>query len=396
MSEEIKVLLPKLGESIHSATIVQWFKQIGDTVHLDEPLLEVSTDKVNSEIPSPTSGILKEIHANPDQELQVGELIAVIAAQSVQSTQTSAAAPLPATQIPANAEKSDFYTPALLRLARENGIALDQLQHIPGTGMGGRLTKNDLENYIEAQSAKPCPLSKAPCASGDVERVKMTGIRKAIAENLVRSSTEMPHGTLVCEVDVTHVLKWIQQHKEHFLATHGAKLTITSFVVHAIAKALQEYPLLNASLEADTIVVKRFIHLGIAVSIEGGLMVPVIKNCQKLSLAEMAKAIGALSTKARSKQLTPDDITEGTITLTNFGMSGVQIGIPIIRHPEVAIIGIGAICKRVVPLEDDVLAVRSMMHVTLTFDHRVFDGMYGCGFLAAMKKHLEEDAEGWK
>ncbi|MBS0651831.1 MAG: 2-oxo acid dehydrogenase subunit E2 [Verrucomicrobia bacterium] len=406
MSEEIKIVLPKLGESIHSATIVQWFKKIGDTVQLDEPLLEVSTDKVNSEIPSPVAGILREIHAHPDQELQVGDLLGVVASGAASAPQAAipgAAAPSPSMseQTASGGEMSDFFSPALLRLARENKIGLDELEKIRGTGAGGRLTKKDLEIYIEKRGAacKPCP-AMAPKSSSmptsadinaEIERLKMSGMRKAIADNMVRSFYEAPHATLVTEVDVTAIIKLIQKEKDAFASRHGFKLTITSFVARAVAKALQEFPLINSSLEGDTILVKRFVNLGIAVSIEQGLVVPVIKNAQKMGLTNIAKSISELSLKARSGKLTQDDISDGTISMTNFGMSGVQIGVPIIRYPEVAIVGIGAICKKVVPLEDDVLAVRSMVHISLTFDHRVLDGMYGCGFLGSLKKHLEED-----
>ncbi len=383
MSEEVKVTLPKLGESILSATIVQWFKQVGDPIQLDEPLLEVSTDKVNSEIPSPASGILKEILAHPDEELRVGDPLAIIAAQQGTAKpilEKKASAPA----APSGGEMRDFYSPALLRLAREKGLGLDELEKISTTGAGGRLTKKDLEAYLE-RPAKPCPIQT------DIERVKMTGMRKAIADNMVRSFYEAPHATLISEVDITPVLKRIQQDKDLFLAKQGVKLTVTSFVARAIARALEEYPLLNSSLEQDTIVVKRFINLGLAVSVDQGILVPVIKQCQKLTLPELAKAIHELSAKARTGKLAPDDVADGTISMSNFGMSGVLIGIPIIRYPEVAIVGIGAIHKQVVALEEDLIGIRSMMHVSLTFDHRVLDGMYGCSFLAALKKHLEQD-----
>ena len=397
MSEEIKVLLPKLGESIHSATIVQWFKKVGDPVHLDEPLLEVSTDKVNSEIPSPAAGVLKEIHAGPDQELQVGELIAVIGANLGGKESVSAiAAPTQAGPVASEVgdEMKNFFSPALLRIARENGIALTELEKIPGTGMGGRLTKNDLEAYVEKK--KGCPYAAKPSAApaeSDVERLKMTGMRKAIADNMVRSFYEAPHATLVTEVDVTNVMKLIQEKKEEFQSKYGFKLTISAFVARAISKALIDYPLINSSLDKDTILVKRFVNLGIAVSVDNGLMVPVVKNCQQMGITGIAKAIGELSTKARNGKLSPDDVADGTITMTNFGMSGIQIGIPIIRYPEVAIVGVGATYKRVVPMENDMLAVRSLMNISLTFDHRVLDGMYGCGFVAALKKHFEEEAQ---
>lgn len=392
MTEEFKVILPKLGESILSATIVQWFKKPGDKVHLDEPLLEVSTDKVNSEIPSPVAGIVKEIFAHPDEELKVGDLLAVISLSgSSAASETTKPIQAAAVKSESDEEMREFFSPALLRLARERGVGLEELEKIPGTGGGGRLTKKDLEHYLE--SKKPC--APAPCplkgGSSEVERVKMSGMRKAIADNMVRSFYQAPHATLVQEVDVTAALKLIQEHKEAFAAEHGAKLTITSFIARAIARALQEYPLLNSSLEEDTIVVKRFVNLGIAVSVDQGIMVPVIKQCQKMQISEIAKSLQSLTMKVREGNLDPSDVTDGTITLTNFGMSGVMMGIPIIRYPEVAIVGIGAILKKVVATSEDTIAIRSMMHLSLTFDHRVLDGMYGCAFLSALKKHIEED-----
>ncbi len=400
MTELTQVLLPKLGESIMNATVVQWFKKVGDFVQLDEPLLEVSTDKVNSEIPSPVSGVITEILAGPDQEIEVGQPLAVIksgATQPAGSGAPGAPAPAPAAKEPAatsGGDMGDFFSPALLRMAREKGVSFEDLARIPGTGDGGRLTKKDLETYLENRNA-PARAQTAPprtAPAGDkVERVKMTGMRKAIAENMVRSFYEAPHATLIAEVDVTPVMTCVQKEKESFLAKHGVKLTVTAFVARAISRALQEFPLINSSLDQDTILIKRYVNLGLAVSVDQGIFVPVIKNCQQLSLPEIAKAINDLSQKARSGNLAPDDTAEGSITLTNFGMSGVSIGIPIIRFPEVAIVGIGAVQKKVVALDNDVIAVRSMMFASLTFDHRVLDGMYGCGFLAAFKKHLEQD-----
>ena len=384
MSEDFEVTLPKLGESILNATIVQWFKKEGDPINKDEPLLEVATDKVNSEIPSPVAGIVKAIHAQPDQEMAVGDLLAVIAREGKSGAKTPTATPEKPKEVSTSEEMKDYYSPALLRLARENNISFEQLAKIQGTGAGGRVTKKDLEAYI---AKGPCPL--APDA--DVEQIKMTGMRKAIADNMVRSFYEAPHASLICEVDVTDVMNTIKTKKETFLQKHGSKLTVTTFVARAIARALKEYPLLNASLKDDTIMVKRFVNLGIAVSVEQGVMVPVVKGIQNLSLHEIASAIGSFAQKARTNALQPDDVKEGTITLTNFGMTGVQIGIPIIRYPEVAIIGMGGITKKVVALDDDTFGVHQIMYVSLTFDHRVIDGMYGCGFLGAVKRHLQED-----
>lgn len=395
MSDQVKVLLPKLGESIHSATVVRWFKNKGESVRLDEPLLEVSTDKVNSEIPSPCAGVLLEQCAHVDQELPVGALVAIISS-SATALQPSVEPAVVASCAKENSEEmKGFYSPAFLRILRESGVSLEEAGKIPGSGMGGRVTKSDLEEYIATKKAK-CPLAKTPSVakapSEDIERLKMSGMRKAIADNMVRSFYEAPHATLVTEVDVTAILKRIQKEKEAFLAQHGAKLTITAFIAKALTEALKEYPLLNASLEQDTILVKKFINIGIAVSVDQGLFVPVIKQAQTLSLPQIASAIGDLSARARAHKLLPDDVKDGTVTITNFGMSGVQIGVPIIRYPEVAIIGVGAVSKRVVPLDDETWGVRSLAHISLTFDHRVLDGMYGCGFLNALKKHIETSA----
>jgi 2-oxoglutarate dehydrogenase E2 component (dihydrolipoamide succinyltransferase) len=404
MSKMVNVALPKLGESIMNATVMQWFKKVGDPVQLDEALLEVSTDKVNSEIPSPVAGVVKSILASVDQEIAVGDILAIIEVGASTSSQAPST-PSPSKQATEKKgqeeDMQDFFSPGLLRMAREEGIAMDELQTIPTTGAGGRLTKKDLEEYV-AGKARQRPVAAAPCPMGtikgqgilqgvEVERVKMSGMRKAIADNMVRSFYEAPHATLITEVDVTAALKLVQKHKEEFLAKYNVKLTITSFVARAISAALKEFPLINSSLEQDTIVVKRFVNLGIAVSVDQGILVPVIKHCHRLSLHEIARELHDLSQKARNNSLTPHDVKEGTITLTNFGMSGVAIGIPIIRYPEVAIIGIGAIQKKVAVLEEDTIAIRSMMNVSLTFDHRVLDGMYGCGFLNALKKHLEND-----
>lgn len=390
MNDEVKITLPKLGESIVSATVVQWFKQVGDRIERDEPLLEVSTDKVNSEIPSPVAGVLQQILAVADQEVQVGEPLAIL------TTGQQSATVVPISSAPSissstdSSENRDFLSPSVMRLLQEKGIALTEIESIPRSGEGGRLTKKDVEQYALSKTKAPCPLRKELSAEG-ADRVKMTAMRKAIADNMVRSFYEAPHASLVTEVDVTDLVKIIQEKKQEFLQTHGAKLTITAFVARAIARAIQAYPLINASLDGDTILMKRFVHLGIAVSVEQGVMVPVLRNCQQLKLSEIATHIASLAEKARNNKLAPSEVQEGSITMTNFGMTGTLIGIPIIRYPEVAIVGLGAITKKVTAMPDDSIAIRSLMMVSLTFDHRVLDGLYGCGFLNELKKHLEED-----
>lgn len=393
MGDHVDILLPKLGESILGATVVQWLKKVGDQVSLDEPLLEVATDKVNSEIPSPVAGVLREIVADVDAEIEVGAKLAIIeVGAAIQAT--AASSPMqPATppQEQHHSDEDSFLSPAVLRLAEMERLSLDTLRKIEGTGERGRVTKRDVERFLERQ--KKCPHEVSPplsvISSSQEERVKMTGMRKAIAENMVRSFYEAPHASLMTEVDVTDVMQLISREKERFLQAHGVKLTITSFIMQALAKAVEQYPLLNAVLEDETIILKRYIHIGIAVNIPGGLVVPVVKNCHERTLVSIAKNIADLSSRARAGKLAPDEVQEGTITLTNFGMTGALIGVPIIRHPEVAIVGAGAIQKRVVVREDDSFAVRQMMYLTLTFDHRVIDGIYGCEFLAAFKKNLE-------
>jgi 2-oxoglutarate dehydrogenase E2 component (dihydrolipoamide succinyltransferase) len=389
MNKEIKITLPKLGESIVSATVVKWFKKVGDTVALDEPLLEVSTDKVNSEIPSPSPGVLKEILAQVDEEVQVGAPLAVLmTAGSVIAPKTEIIAP---TQSFSGTGSEDVLSPAVLRLIKEKGISLHEIEKIPHTGDRGRLTKKDIEDYCSAKkpgnTLAPCPMKKD---QGGTERVKMSGLRKAIADNMVRSFYEAPHASLITEVDVTRIVKLIQEKKQDFLRDHGVKLSVTAFVARAIARAVQEFPLINSSLDGDTIVMKRFVNLGIAVSVDQGVMVPVIRSCQNLSIPDISKRIADLALKAREHRLSPDEVQEGTLTMTNFGMTGTMIGIPIIRFPEVAIVGLGAITKKVMAMPDDSIAIRSCMWVSLTFDHRVLDGLYGCGFLNALKKQIED------
>lgn len=388
MTEVIEVTLPKLGESIVGATVVQWLKEVGDEIAIDEALLEVSTDKVNSEIPSPVAGILKEILVQEDEEIEIGTSLVKIevgeARLAKPATDTVIAQPEPCC---GKKGKEEVFTPAVLRLAQIEGIPLDTLRTIDGSGEGGRITKKDIESYVAGQRT-----SKSAGKSGGEEgeeRIRLSGMRKAIADNTVRSFYAAPHASLVSEADVTDVMQLIAREKEQFKQTHGVKLTITSFLIQAMTKTLQQFPMLNASLEDETIIMKRFVNVGIAVNVDKGLMVPVIKNCHERNLVSIARAISDLSGRARSGKLSPDEVSEGSVTLTNFGMTGALIGVPIIRYPEVAIIGAGTIQKRVVVRDDDSFAVRQMMYLTLTFDHRIIDGIYGCQFLAAFKNHLE-------
>jgi len=401
MSNEINIHLPKLGESIVSATVVQWLKQVGDRVQLDEALLEVSTDKVNSEIPSPVAGILKKILVEVNEEVDVGASLAVIQVgeQVMELAQSSEVTP------PEQKEEQEkdhsmhgFFSPAVLQMAIQEGISISELETIPGTGSGGRISKKDVEAYKSNRVVQEaCPHAKEKVAkdvplisSGSTSsRIKMTGLRKAIAENMIKSYTEVPHAAIVNEVDVTELVKLIQQEKEQFHAKHGAKLTITSFLAKAVADAVAKYPLVNASVDQETIIVKHAVNVGIAVGVEQGVVVPVIKQCELKDIPAIAASIADLSARTRSGKLTHEEVTDGTITITNFGMAGAIMGFPIIRFPEVAIIGIGAIQKRVMVIENDAIAIRQMVDLTFCFDHRVIDGLYACAFLNALIESLK-------
>ncbi|MBI5274089.1 MAG: 2-oxo acid dehydrogenase subunit E2 [Chlamydiales bacterium] len=393
MTELFPVKMPKLGESIVSATITQWLKKEGDHVDADEPLLEVSTDKVNSEIPAPVSGTIAKIIAQEGSEYDVDAILCYI-----HSSQSSSSAPSqikPLHSAPVQEEgvgMSEYYSPAVLRLAKEYKISFAELEKIKSSGAEGRLTKQDIEKYIQAkgnkQTASPCP-HVAPSFSQDVERIQMSQMRKAIADNMVKSFYQAPHATLITEVDISRIMAFIKGNKEKFFIKYGYKLTITTFIAYAIGRAVQEYPFINSSIDKDTIVLKHYVNLGIAVSVDQAIMIPVIHRCEKKNIIEIAEAVSHLSIKARERTLTIADVSDGTITMTNFGMTGTKIGIPIIRYPEVAIVGVGAIEKTPVAIDDHTIGIRDCVHISLTFDHRALDGMYGCGFLESLKKHLE-------
>ncbi|MCH9632671.1 MAG: Dihydrolipoyllysine-residue succinyltransferase component of 2-oxoglutarate dehydrogenase complex [Chlamydiae bacterium] len=385
MSDRIvEIQLPKLGESIVSATVVQWLKEEGDVVMKDEPILEVSTDKVNSEIPAPHAGVLTEKLAFENEELDVGAPLAKILTEKHEKV-LAAAAPTTNCPMADQEEKNDFLSPAVLNLARKKGISVEELYQIKGSGQSGRVTKKDVEDFIE----KPSLNNAQETPNSGIEKLPMSGLRKAIAENMVRSFYQAPHASLVAEVDVTNIMESIKANKASFMDQHGVKITITSYMIQAIAQAATKYPMVNASVDKDTILMKRFVNLGIAVSIENGVVVPVIKDCHMKDLPTIAKDVARLSDRARNNTLNQEDVQEGSITMTNFGMTGMHMGVPIIRHPEVAIVGIGSIHKTVSPISDTAFGIRQKVFLTLTFDHRVIDGIYGADFLGYIKTSLE-------
>lgn len=385
MSNQVEIILPKLGESILSATVIQWLKKEGDVIALDEPLLEVATDKVNSEIPSPVAGRLTKILAFPNASVDVGAALAtVMTGENAPIASVEPGYHADPVHAPGSASQG-FLSPAVLSLVREHSIPLKELDRIQGTGQGGRITKRDIESYVVAKGS--CTASTTQTL---VEQVPLSPMRKAIAENMVASFYKAPHAYILTEIDVTNLMQFVDSQREIFFQQHGVKLTITSHLIAAIADMARAHPFVNATMQEETILIKKDVNIGIAVAVDQGLVVPVIKGCQNREIACVAKALADLSLRARSRTLKAEEVSGGSITLTNFGMSGALMGLPIIRYPEVVIMGIGAIQKKLVVREDDSLAIRKIVHATLSFDHRVIDGMYAGAALNTFKQVLEE------
>lgn len=415
----IDMIMPQMGESIVEGTIVRWRKRVGEAVQKDEMILEISTDKVDSEIPSPASGVLHEILAEEGKTVAVGTVIARLASEAVASAEPSmpkrqnAVMPeaVPVTLAPEREKSKKFLSPLVKKIAQEHHVALDEVERIAGTGMNGRVSKNDILAYIEQRTITPAlapapvkaipkpvpsaplpapqPVTVSPAAEGQVEIVAMDHVRKKIAEHMVFSKHTAPHVTSVAEVDVTRLVKYRDKVKVEFEKREGAPLTFTAFFILAASQALREFPLINASVDGETILLKKNINVGIAVGLDKGLIVPVIRNADRLSLVGIAQVIYDLANRARQKQLQADEVKGGTFTITNIGTFGNLFGTPIINQPQVAIMGTGAIKKRPVVIEDDAIAVRSMMYISLTYDHRIIDGLYGGSFLQRVVQNLE-------
>ncbi|MEX0721090.1 MAG: 2-oxoglutarate dehydrogenase, E2 component, dihydrolipoamide succinyltransferase [Balneolaceae bacterium] len=439
--ERIDIVMPQMGESVMEGTVIEWSKKIGDKVEVDETLLEISTDKVDTEVPSPVAGTLVEILAEENDTIEVGQTIAVIAtgkdvsapAQKEEKKEPAKQEQKPAAASANGAASSNgsepqrvgsdgkFYSPLVRSIAKEEGISQEELESIEGSGQGGRVSKKDILAYVEDRKAgKVSAPAQQPASrqevepktsdgsisagqldvqtpSGDVEIIKMDRMRKMIAEHMVRSKQTSAHVTTFAEVDVTNMVKWRNDNKGKFQSNTGIKLTFTPLFVEAIIKAMLEFPLINSSVNGDEIILKKDINFGLAVALgtggEGGLIVPVIKKAQEKNLVGLARSVSDVAEKARSKKLSPDDLVGGTITLTNYGSVGNLMGTPIINQPQVAIIGTGAIEKRPVVLETkegDVIAIRHMMFLSMSYDHRIIDGAHGGAFLNRIKGILED------
>ena len=395
----VDLTMPQMGESIAEGTISRWRKKVGERVERDEPIVEISTDKVDAEIPAPAGGVVIEIRGQEGETVPVNQVIAVIDTESAGKAAAAAPAakaeaqPAPkATPEPAPAEEEKkFYTPVVRKLAAEHGI---DPASVTGTGVGGRVTKNDLLAYVAAgasvQAPSPSPSSSpAPALGTRGTRERMSVMRKRIAERMVESRRTSAHVHTVFEVDMTRITRLRDAQKQAFLERHAIKLTVTAYLVRALCSALQRFPILNASVEGDEIVYHKDMSIGVAVALDWGLIVPVVRGADQLSLAGIALRVDDLASRARAKKLAPEDVQGGTFTLTNPGQYGGLYGLPIIQQPQVAILGVGGIEKRPVVI-GDAIAIRPMMYMALSFDHRVIDGAVADSFLARVKTNLQE------
>jgi 2-oxoglutarate dehydrogenase E2 component (dihydrolipoamide succinyltransferase) len=449
----VDLVMPKMGESIMEATILKWLKQPGDAVKQDETVLEIATDKVDTEVPSITAGTLEEILFQVNDVVPIGSVIArirtngsatqpsvtgshaqpsvaqVSSAQSApaQSAPAQSWSPRPATNGSTSANR--FYSPLVLNIAASEGVPLNELESIPGSGNEGRVTKKDILQYVAERksgstarpdsanqprytpnsparigSDSPARLgSDSPVQTGasapisiygsNVEIVEMDRMRRLIADHMVRSKHTSPHVTSFSEADVTHLVQWREKVKKEFEKRENTKLTFTPLFIEAVIRCIKKYPMINSSLDGDKIIIKKDINIGMATALPtGNLIVPVIRNADQLNLTGLARQVNTLADNARQNKLKPEDTQAGTFTLTNVGTFGSLMGTPIINQPQVAILAVGAIKKRPVVLETvegDAIVIRHMMYLSLSYDHRVVDGSLGATFLSAVARELE-------
>lgn len=431
---KFEIVMPKLGESIIEATITQWLKQEGDTVEEDDAIVEIATDKVDSEIPSPVEGkIIKTLYEEGDV-VAVGEVIAIVSMDGddeiEEETSSSATTPteekaaeqieseiseISSSDIKDFSDSDRFYSPLVKSIAKTEGIGVAELDAIQGSGQNGRVTKQDVMNYLETRSSQPqaaAPVTPAqttkaeapkqavktvqapPVTAGQGDQiVEMDRMRKMIADHMVMSKQVSPHVTSFIEVDVTKIVNWRNAVKNEFMKKEGEKITFTPIFIEAAAKALRDFPGINASVDGTNIIYRKDVNVGMAAALpDGNLIVPVIKNADQKNLVGMTKTVNDLANRARANKLNPDDISGGTFTVTNFGSFESLTGTPIINQPQVAILGLGAIVKKPVVVETehgDVIAIRSMMILSLAYDHRIVDGALGGMYLKAVRDYLQ-------
>ena len=423
------IVMPQMGESIFEGTITKWLKKPGDKVQRDEPLFEISTDKVDAEIPAPASGVLQDIKVTEGNTVQVNTVVGTIAgdgeAVAAKPAPAKAAAPpapaaassrpetttakpaAPAAPAPAEEEEDDHArsSPLVRKIAREHNVSLSQ---VTGTGLGGRITKQDIMAFLEGQSASgpaaaPAPSAPAsrPAAPAPVaipgDAVPLTQMRKIIAQRMIESRRTSAHVHCMFEVDITGIVRLRSKTKAAFEQRHGARLTFMPFFVRSAIIALQQFPIVNASLDNETIRYHRHVNVGIAVALDWGLIVPVLKNADELNFLGLQRGITDLGERARNKKLKPEEVEGSTFTVTNPGQFGAVFGLPIITHPNSAILGVGGITKMPLVVTDaegnDSIAIRSVVHLTLGYDHRLIDGAVADQFMALLKKTLENWSE---
>ncbi len=406
--------MPQMGESIAEGTIVRWIKKVGDAVDRDEPLFEISTDKVDAEIPAPAAGVLTEIKVKEGETVAVNSVVATIGTSSeVAKEEPAASAPPPAAPATPSQRKTNGRSaaankpvedesrkqrssPLVRRIARDNDVDISQIH---GSGLGGRVTKHDILDYIDsgARDSGPGAREESPAArttdpGARVEIKPLSVMRRKIAEHMVMSRRTSAHVHSVFHVNFSRVER-VRQLKKAEFEQSGVKLTYMAFIAKAVVSALRKFPIVNASLDGDNVIYKKDINLGIAVALESGLIVPVIKHADEKNLLGLSRAIADIATRARSKQLKPEEVHDGTFTITNPGQFGSQFGMPIINQPQVAILGVGTIEKRPIVV-DDAIAIRTMAYLTLGYDHRLVDGATGDQFMAEIKEQIEHfDAE---
>lgn len=433
----LELILPKMGESVAEATITSWLKQVGDSIEADEAVLEIATDKVDSEVPAPEDGILTEILFEEGDVVKVGEVIAVMDTEAGSSGVTAPSAtaqptttPSPVAQVQervdiaveqvsSNGSNGRFYSPLVKNIAKTEGISMQELEALAGTGKDGRVTKKDILAYIptrgetvtaaatkiaepapkvstETTSApKPSPAPQGPAISigRDDEIIEMDRMRKLIADHMVMSKQVSPHVTSYVEADVTNIVEWRNKNKKSFEQREGGKLTFTPIFIEAIAKAIKDYPMVNVSVDGNKIIRKRNINIGMATALpSGNLIVPVIKDADQLNMTGLAMKVNDLANRARLNKLVPDEIQGGTYTVTNVGTFGNVMGTPIINQPQCAILAVGAIRKKPAVIETpegDFIGIRHMMFLSHAYDHRVIDGALGGSFVRKVADYLE-------
>ena len=441
----VDLIMPKLGESIMEATILKWHKKPGDSIREDETVLDIATDKVDSEVPSTAAGVIEEILFKENDVVPIGTVIAKIrvgASSAITATPTTAT-PTPVYEEasviehipyqPATAAVSQpssaaantirFYSPLVLNIAQQEGISMADLEKIPGTGQDGRVSKKDIlafvagKNSVSSSQQPSAVMQSAPATqpavtsqqqpinngqpasnevtvySGNVEVIEMDRMRKMIAKHMVDSKHTSPHVTSFAECDVTNLVLWREKVKKDFEQREGEKITYTPIFIEAIVKCIKKYPMMSSSVDGDKIIIKKDLNIGMATALpSGNLIVPVIKNADQLNLAGLTKKVNGLANAARTGKLKPDDTSGGTFTLTNVGTFGSIMGTPIINQPQVAIMAVGAIKKRPMVIETpqgDCIAIRHMMYISMSYDHRIIDGGLGATFLNAVSKELE-------